>query len=91
MRPTPAASKGLTMLEVHMSDWRECIDCGDDVHSERWALGYRWCKFCGEDRARAERTRWCVVQEYGKGGYMFVTSTAAPTTLKQTNQKNLRG
>lgn len=71
-------------------DWMQCTDCGDDVHIERWRLGYRWCKFCGEDRAQTERASWCVVQEYGKGGYMFVTPEAAPVTLKQTNQKNLR-
>jgi hypothetical protein len=32
------------------------------------------------------------VQEYQKGGYMYVTREAAISiTLKQTNQKNLRG
>jgi len=30
------------------------------------------------------------VQEYGKGPYQLVTATSAPTTLKQTNQKELR-
>ena len=73
-----------------MNDWRECRVCGDDVHTERWALGYRVCLFCGEEAARQERTHWTVVQEYGKGGYMFVTANAAPTTLKQTNQKEIR-
>lgn len=33
---------------------------------------------------------WGVVQEYGKGGYMFVTAESAPVTLKQTNQKEIR-
>lgn len=73
-----------------MSDWRECTHCGDDIHIERWARGYRLCLFCGEEAARAERKSWCVVQEYGKGGYMFVTADAARTTLKQTNQKAVR-
>jgi hypothetical protein len=72
-------------------DWRECTDCGDDVHISRWTLGYRVCLFCGEDRAVAERSSWCIVQEYGKGNYQFVTATQASTTLKQTNQKELRG
>jgi len=53
-------------------------------------LGYRWCKFCGEDRARVERQSWCVVQEYGKGGYMYVPAEAAHRTLLDTNQKNPR-
>lgn len=72
-------------------DWRTCADCGDDFPAERYMLGYRVCLLCGEDRARAERASWCVVQEYGKGNYQYVTPTSAATTLKQTNQKHLRG
>jgi len=72
------------------SQWRECTDCGDDVHIERWALGYKVCLFCGEDRAKTERNSWCVIQEYTKGNYQYVTPTSAPVTLKQTNQKELR-
>jgi hypothetical protein len=73
-----------------MSQWKECQVCGDEFPVERWALGYRCCLFCGEDMARAERKSWTVVQEYGKGGYMFVTSDSARKVLTQTNQKNLR-
>jgi hypothetical protein len=46
--------------------------------------------WCGEESARQERRSWTVVQEYQKGGYMFVTADAAATTLKQTNQKAVR-
>jgi hypothetical protein len=72
------------------TEWRECTDCGDDVHIERWNLGYRWCKFCGEDRARTERASWCIIQEYTKGNYQLVTPTQAPITLRQTNPKENR-
>ena len=72
------------------SDWRECRECGDDIHIERWGNGYRLCLMCGEQAAQVERKSWTVVQEYGKGGYMFVTQNAARRTLTQTNQKNLR-
>ena len=34
-------------------DWRECRECGDDVHIERWQSGYKLCLFCGEEAARA--------------------------------------
>lgn len=70
--------------------WMECECCGDDVAIERWALGYRWCKACGELKAREARESWTVVQEYGKGCYQFITREAAPRTLRETNQKNLR-
>jgi len=73
-----------------MSNWKECVECGDDVHIERWSRGYRVCLWCGEEAARAERKSWCVVQEYGKGGYQYITKEAAFTTLKQTNQKAIR-
>ena len=72
------------------SNWKECVDCGDEVHIERWSLGYRVCMFCGEDRATTERMSWCIVQEYTKGNYQFVTATQAPITLKQTNPKENR-
>ena len=74
-----------------MSDWKEC-HCGDDIPLARWELGekYRLCHKCGEKAARAERKSWTVVQEYQKGGYMFVTANAALQTLKQTNQKAVR-
>jgi hypothetical protein len=74
-----------------MNDWKECRNCGDDIHSERWSLGYRVCLFCGEEAARMERMSWCVVQEYGKGNYQLVTPASARVTLKQTNHKELRG
>lgn len=67
-----------------------CIRCGDEVGRERMELGYKYCLLCGEDVAREERQSWCVVQEYGKGNYQFVTSTSALRTLKQTNQKGVR-
>ena len=75
-----------------MNEWYECVRCGDDVHVNRWRLGERYhvCHTCGEKAAREERGGWTVVQEYQKGGYMFVTADAARTTLKQTNQKAVR-
>jgi hypothetical protein len=78
------------MLGLQNHGWCTCTMCGDDFPAERHALGYRLCLLCGEEQAREERTHWTVVQEYGKGGYMFVTPTAAPITLKQTNQKEIR-
>ena len=67
-----------------------CRDCGDDIDPKRVQLGYRLCLWCGEDAAQTERKSWTVVQEYTKGNYQFVTNTAAPTTLKQTNPKEQR-
>lgn len=68
----------------------ECWTCGDEVSSARRALGYKLCLFCGEEYAREERTSWCIVQEYTKGNYQFITDTSAMAILKQTNPKNIR-
>lgn len=81
------------MLESQTSlslEWKECVDCGDDVPTTRYQA---FCIFCERDRehsAQTERMGWCIVQEYGKGPYQLVTRTQAPITLKQTNQKELR-
>lgn len=65
-----------------------CVDCGDDVHIERWSLGYHWCKFCGEERARVDRLGWCVSIPYSKGAYQLITN---PADLLGTNPKQPRG
>ena len=67
-----------------------CSWCGDDVEPRHWALGHRACISCRDKIAEQERKTWCVVQEYGKGAYQFVTPTAAPKTLRETNQKQQR-
>jgi len=75
---------------VDRFEWMSCTQCGDDVHAQRWALGYRLCLHCGQDAAISDRASWCVVQTYGKGPYMLVTPEAAPQVLLDTNQKNTR-
>jgi len=55
-------------------DWKECIDCGDDVPASRYQA---FCLFCERDRehsAEVERSSWCIVQEYTKGNYQYVTN-----------------
>lgn len=68
-----------------------CRTCGDDIDPRRHQLGYRVCLWCGEEAATTERMSWCVIQEYTKGNYQLVTPASAPTTLKQTNPKSIRG
>lgn len=69
---------------------KPCRECGDDINPGRYRLGYRLCLFCGEEAATTERMSWCVVMEYSKGNYQFVTTASAHTTLKQTNPKSIR-
>ena len=64
--------------------------CWNGVGRKRAAYVHTICKGCGEERARITRQSWTVIQEYGKGGYMFVTPNAAPQALRQTNQKAVR-
>jgi hypothetical protein len=64
--------------------------CINGIGRKRAAYGHLVCKGCGEEQARVTRQSWTVLQEYGKGGYQFVTPTAAFMTLRQTNQKAIR-
>ena len=69
-----------------------CIKCKvNGVGRKRASFGHLICKPCGEKESVRERASWCVVQEYGKGGYMYVTPTTALNTLQNTNQKETRG
>lgn len=68
----------------------QCVECGDDIDERRAVLGYKVCLFCGEEMAVQARKSWCVVQEYGKGNYQFVTKASATRVLKESNQKRVR-
>ena len=69
-----------------------CIKCKvNGVGRKRASHGHLICKPCGEETAKRERSTWCVVQEYGKGCYMYVAAMSAPTAVKNTNQKDTRG
>jgi len=71
-------------------DFRDCELCGDDVYIARWQLGYHTCHACGDQIAADARRVWCIVQEYGKGPYQFVTNASAHKVVKDTNQKSPR-
>ena len=80
----------LTAKEYDDLDYRDCELCGDDVHIARWQIGYHICRACGDQVAADARRVWCVVQEYGKGPYQFVTNASAHKAVKDTNQKSPR-
>ena len=67
-----------------------CSVCKSTFSTLRRKAGYTMCMPCGEKDSILQRASWCVLQEYGKGGYQYVTREAALTTLKQTNQKQVR-
>ena len=50
-----------------------CRDCGDEIDYRRWALGYKFCLFCGEEHARAVKR--CIVPMH-KSNYMLITDHA---------------
>lgn len=72
-----------------MIRYMHCRDCGTDLVDPLDTLN-GFCWDCRELNSIEARKTWCVVQEYGKGPYQLVTTSAAPTTLKQTNQKSIR-
>lgn len=78
----------LTGTPTRNLDWCSCTRCGDDIHSSRFALGYRLCLFCGEEAARDERRSWTIAIPYSKGAYQLITN---PADLLGTNPKQPRG
>lgn len=67
------------------------IGCNNGIGKRRAAYGHMICKGCGEEQSRLLRQSWTILQTYGKGGYQFVTPTAARAALHNTNQKQTRG
>lgn len=66
-----------------MSDWIECRVCGDDFPYERWALGYKTCKICGDQLAVEARRHWTIAPMH-KSNYMLFTDME---DLKGINNK----
>lgn len=67
-----------------------CEQCGEPMDARRRGAGYVVCRSCGESNAVIARATWCVVQQYGKGGYQYTTAESARQILAQTNQKQIR-
>ena len=59
----------------------ECALCGDEFPTARWALGYKWCKGCGETVAKSV-TRTVVPMH--KSNYFLCTNL---DDLKGINNK----
>ena len=63
----------------------ECRNCGDEYPTGRWALGYKFCKPCGEVQAKlVVRT----VVPMPKSNYILVTDM---TLLKGLNSSHKGG
>jgi hypothetical protein len=68
----------------------DCRLCGEEIEPPARAEIKTLCLWCGEEQAKIERKSWTVIQEYSKGGYMYVSAESAFATLKQTNPKEVR-
>lgn len=64
----------------------ECAECGGDIPDRRFALGYRLCLACGDKKARAARTSWCIAPAGHKQGYTLITD---PQYLRNINPKQI--
>jgi hypothetical protein len=49
-----------------------CLSCAEPVAPARWAIGYRLCLSCGEQRAGQTRKHWCIAPMH-KSNYMLIT------------------
>ena len=68
-----------------LDDWKDCELCGDEVHPDRYAIGYHTCLACGD--VVAKQRRCTVAIPYSKGAYQLVYD---PKDLFNTNPKEQR-
>ena len=47
-----------------------CRNCGDEIATKRWALGYKFCLACGDEYAKQKK--FCVVPMH-KSNYVLIT------------------
>lgn len=60
-----------------------CVLCGDEYPAERHRLGYHFCLFCGEQKAREVRH---TVAPMNKSNYYYIHATNT-AMLAQLNPK----
>lgn len=58
-----------------------CRECGDEIETKRWALGYKHCLVCGDFLAKERKF---TVAPMHKSNYMLITDL---TDLKGLNNK----
>ena len=63
----------------------ECVDCGDPVAPQRWALGRYTCLDCGEIHAKQERKGWTIAP-LPKSNYILITDHSLLVGLNSSHQ-----
>ena len=69
------------MDNINDSHTPECMICGEDYSVDRWSIGYKTCKPCGEE---ASRHAVRIIANISKSNYMLITDVEM---LKQLNPK----
>jgi ribosomal protein L37AE/L43A len=62
-----------------------CRNCGDDIPTARWALGFKHCLACGEKLAR--QVKHTLVPMH-KSNYIVVTDMSLLTGINNKQQRN---
>ena len=70
------------MMHVHSN--QPCRNCGDDIDLRRWALGFKFCLVCGEERAKLVKH---TVAPMHKSNYVLITDAEL---LKGINNKQMK-
>jgi len=60
-----------------------CTECGDDVPTQRWALGHYTCLPCGEKIARQRKH---TIVPMPKSNYIVVTDYSLLTNLNSSHK-----
>lgn len=62
-----------------------CRECGDDIPSARWALGFKHCMVCGQELAKQRKH---TIVPMHKSNYIVVTDRTILTGINNKQQRN---
>jgi hypothetical protein len=65
--------------------------CGNEIHPERYALGYKVCVTCGEKFAQARKPYGYVSYGHKTAGAIVVTSKAAFVNYRKVSSRMAKG
>lgn len=65
--------------------------CGNEIHEERYALGYKVCITCGERFAQSKKKFGYVHYGHKTAGSIIVTSKQAVDNYRKVSYRHCKG
>jgi ribosomal protein L37AE/L43A len=66
-----------------------CRECGEPVKSARYALGYKLCLLCGEEKAVKASKKFTILTPHKQGAMYFTAEFAREAAMGINNKGGL--